>query len=842
MDRQRPGRPQKPIDIRNGAVADFAEELRRLRKRADLTVQELAQRAHCSTGAVSSAASGRTLPSWQITRAYLAGCGEDPAEWQQRWEAAAAEAGVSPAPVRSAAGDSDSRDIGPDQRSQTGSELTGAPPLASVATPQDFHLALLALRAQRGGPSLRELCAQARDAGYALARSTLADALSRASRLPAMEVVEALLAACEVPAPERDGWRWAWSKTAYLQQRQSLPGTGRWQDRCPYPGLVAFDEDGADVFYGRDQMTAQLVSRLNGVLAGTSMLAVIGPSGAGKSSLLRAGLLPAAARSGLAVPGSNAWPRLIMTPGSKPLKTLSGHLGGMTQTSGDVLLGQLREDPGQARAIAAAVAEEAVPAEEHGAKSSRLLLIVDQFEELFALGDRAARQEFIAALVSMASPGGPPAQSAPAVVVLGLRSDFFHVCAEYPSLTAVLERPFLVGPMTEEELRIAITAPAAMAGLHVEDGLTDVILEDLRSSGEKEGYAAGRLPLLAHALRQTWERREGNFLTCRAYASAGGLAAGLAASADAAYENLTGPQQAAARTVLLRMVGISPDGFPNVRRRVPLEDLYQLGGAREALQALAAIRLVTIDQDAAEFAHEALIHGWPRLTRWIDEDRARLLMVQDVTEAAYAWDRQGRDSAFLYRGSRLEAVRLGFQDTAELSAMAHHFLLASARQENRRSRLRRTVIAMLGAVVLLAAFAGAGAVYQRNQAQYQEAQAQQALNLYKQAQAKLLDLQPVDVTLTVDSQGLLDGSPEAIASVRKEIASMPLLANRHAGLVLAFVAASDGNPTQALAMASKVDHALAGLAGTFGNARYQDFFSVGSSPDVVRLTIYLFNS
>lgn len=340
MGRQRPGWPEKPIDIRNGAVADFAEELRRLRKRADLTVQELAQRAHCSTGAVSSAASGRTLPSWQIARAYLVGCGEDPAKWQERWKAAATEAGVLPVPVSSGTGTGNGHGIIPDQRSQAGSALPDAPSLVSIAVPQDFHLALLALRAQRGDPSLRELCALARDAGYVLARSTLADALNRTSRLPAMEVVEALLAACEVPPPERDAWRWAWSRTAYLQQRQSLPGTERWQDRCPYPGLAAFDEDGADVFYGRDQMTAQLVGRIDRVLGGTSMLAVIGPSGAGKSSLLRAGLLPTVARRGFAVPGSNTWPRLIMTPGSEPLEALADHLGDIAQTSSDALLGR----------------------------------------------------------------------------------------------------------------------------------------------------------------------------------------------------------------------------------------------------------------------------------------------------------------------------------------------------------------------------------------------------------------------------------------------------------------------------------------------------------------------
>ena len=550
-----------------------------------------------------------------------------------------------------------------------------------------------------------------------------------------------------------------------------------------------------------------------------------------------------------------------MTPGSEPLEALADHLGDIAQTSSDALLGRRRQDPGHARAIAAAVAEENAamsgPTREPGAASSRLLVIVDQFEDLFVLAHEAARQEFITALVSMASPGGPPAKNASAVVVLGLRSDFFHECAEYSSLITVLEHPFLVGPMTEAELRIAITAPAATAGLNIEDGLTDVILEDLRPSGEGKGYTAGRLPLLAHALRQTWERREGNLLTCRAYASAGGLIAGLSASAEAAYATLTGPQQDAARTVLLRMVGISPGGF-QVRRRVPLKDLDYLDDAREALEAFTAIRLVTIDQDVAEFTHEALLYGWPRLTAWIDEDRARLLMEQDATEAAHTWERQGRDSAFLYRGSRLEAVLRAFQDTGKLSPLVRDFLFASVRQQNRRARIRRITIGMLLVVVVLAAVAGAFANYQNNQARRalneeqhalnlyiaQRNEAQHALNLYEQTQAQLLGLRPVIVTLEVDSQALLNGSPEAIASVRNQIASIHALAGQRAGLVLSFAGSNDGNYAQALAVASKIDHVLTGLGskGIFRNAAYRNFVGLSNSPNVVELDIYLFKS
>jgi transcriptional regulator with XRE-family HTH domain len=851
---RRTGRPEKPIDPDNGAIAGFAEEIRRLRSQQDLTVRELAERASCSVGAVSKATSGRTLPTWEVTRAIVMACGEDAEPWRKRWEAAGSEAAI---PANMVASDADHHQSPSDRHRDAVTVLPDAPPLVSVTSPGDFHLALSVLRVRAGNPSTQKIVVMARDAGQILARSTLADALRRVDRLPRLELVESLLAAFDVPATDREAWRWAWSRTAFLQQRQSCTAKAHWKDGCPYPGLAAFDEDRADVFYGREQMTARLLKRLAKALDGIGMLAVIGASGAGKSSLLRAGLLPAISRDLLA-PGSATWPRLIMTPGTKPLEDLAAHLARATGECADVVLRTLTDDPRNARDIAAAVTEQALArcAEvlQGEAAACRLVLIIDQFEELFTLtADDSAREAFLTALMAMASAGQPRADHPPAVVLVGLRSDFYHCCANYPSLSPVLEHPFLVGPMTQTELRIAITAPASAAGLGIEQGLAEIILGDLRSPGRADGYAPGMLPFLSHALLRTWEHREGTALTARAYATAGGLATGIQASAEDAYASLSPPQRATARALLLGMVGFAEDGTA-VRRRLCWEDVDALDDARKILEPFTTIRIVTADRDTAEIAHEALLHGWPRLADWIEEDRERIRLTGKITEDARAWENSKRDNAHLYHGSKLITTQTVLQDTASLSASVHDFLSASDRQEKRRRWRRRLTLGVLVTVSIMATGAGLVAYLQMDRAEHQSSlaktrqdDAQRELLLYQKSQARFrtLNLQPVPVFLTVDPEALLKGSPTATASVQKQILDQSVLARQHAGLVLAFGGGGADDPDAALEVAEKVNQALTDLGDKgiiFRGTDYRDFLSLKDPADTVELDIYLFKS
>ena len=252
---------------------------------------------------------------------------------------------------------------------------------------------------------------------------------------------------------------------------------------------------------------------------------------------------------------------------------------------------------------------------------ARLVLIVDQFEQVFTLnpepGGEATRQAFITALCSAATNPVGPGQEPPALVVIAVRGDFWDRCAAVPELVSALQDgQFVVGPMTESELRVAITGPAEAAGLRIDPALTDTILGDLRAAGADR--SAGVLPLLSQAMALTWEQREGDRLTSHGYAQAGGVSHAVQTGADRVYDALSAGQQAVARDVLRSMTVASRDGSL-ARRPVSRDDLYTgLPGAARAdidavLDAFAAERLAVLDGDTAQLSHDVLLRAWPRL-------------------------------------------------------------------------------------------------------------------------------------------------------------------------------------------------------------------------------------
>ncbi len=279
----------------------------------------------------------------------------------------------------------------------------------------------------------------------------------------------------------------------------------RWVHGCPYRGLEPFGEADAEVFYGRERLTSELAVKLAGQLTRAGLLVVTGASGAGKSSLLRAGLLPALAR-GLQVQGSEHWPRMVITPTGEPLTELATHLAALGGTDTVAVRDGLACHPGQAHLTVRQVVVADSLRRNQGEPSfseeaTRLVLIVDQFEQIFTLNPDAAgaaeRQAFITALCAAATKPAGPGGEPPALVVISVRGDFWDRCAAYPELACELqEGQFVVGPMTESDLRRAITGPADAAGLQVDADLTDTILGDLRSAGGGED-AAGVLPLLS---------------------------------------------------------------------------------------------------------------------------------------------------------------------------------------------------------------------------------------------------------------------------------------------------------------------------------------------------------
>jgi class 3 adenylate cyclase len=368
------------------------------------------------------------------------------------------------------------------------------------------------------------------------------------------------------------------------------------------------------------------VAALVGRVAPGRLLAVVGASGSGKSSVLRAGLV-AAARAGEIAAIEDA---VLLTPGAEP---------GLD-----------------------------VP------DAPTRLVVIDQFEELFTLcSDVDRRQRFIDALLRLRC-----------AVAIGMRADLYDRLGAHAELArGVAGNQLLLGAMTEAELARTVTEPARLAGLRLEPGLVELILRDVAAE-------PGALPLLSHALRATWERRDGRTLTLDGYRETGGVASALARTADTVVDELPAAQRPLARNVFLRMTELG-EARADSRRRITVDELVpehaSPDNVRALLERLADARLVTLDDGAAEVAHEALIRAWPRLRGWLEEDRAGIRAHRQLGDAARVWDAGGRETSDLYRGTRLAgAVELAQAGRGELNATERAFLDASLAEAEREQR------------------------------------------------------------------------------------------------------------------------------------------------------------
>jgi WD40 repeat protein len=515
------------------------------------------------------------------------------------------------------------------------------------------------------------------------------------------------------------------------RSHRAEPGGGRedsepsWDRGSPYRGLLPFEQTDAEVFYGRERLTAELAVRVAARVADGGLIVVTGASGSGKSSLLRAGLLPALAR-GQQVEGSDGWARIIMTPTKEPLAELASRLAALGAGDSIAIRDNLRLHPGQAHmTVWSALLADAARGEAAGQPrrlegAVRLALVIDQFEQVFTLNPEpdaeADRRAFITALFAAAMSPAGPRHEPPALVVIAVRGDFWDRCAAYPELAQALGNgQFVVGPMTESELRRAIVGPADVAGLRIDPGLTDTILSDLRAAGND----AGVLPLLSQSMLLTWKRRDGDRLTVHGYGLTGGVSSAVQTSAEGVYGALSAARQALARDLLRRMTVLGRDGRLT-RRPVTRSDLHgdhaeaERAGVDAVLEAFAQARLIVVDGDRVQIAHDALLQAWPRLRGWLEDDQASLIVLSQLADDAAAWRDNARDPSFLYRGTQLAAVRQAVTTWAAqsarfpaLTASQEDFLQASDHLATRGARQRRAVIAVL-VLLLAAALSGAG--------------------------------------------------------------------------------------------------------------------------------------
>jgi DNA-binding SARP family transcriptional activator/WD40 repeat protein len=472
----------------------------------------------------------------------------------------------------------------------------------------------------------------------------------------------------------------------------------------PYKGLKAFGETDAEDFYGRESLVAELVV----ALGDHRLVAVVGPSGIGKSSVVKAGLVPALREGALS--GSDRWVISDMFPGSYPFEELSAALLRVAVERPDDLVEELACDELGMRRVAKRI----LP------PGSELLLVVDQFEELFTLTtDEEMRRRFLDGLTALAADRRSPVR-----VVITLRADFLDHPLRYPEFGELLRAGMVaVAAPSEDELADAIERPAKRVGVRFEPGLVSQIVADVRDQ-------PGALPLLQYALTELFAARSSDLLTVDGYVATGGVVGALGRRAEELYGRLDSRAQAACRQVFLRLVSVDP-AAQDTRRRVRRRELRQLGLDAEALDEILGRfgehRLLSFDRDpltrapTVEVAHEAILTQWDRLRTWIEDRREDLLLHRRLAEAVEEWQDARRDPEYLPHAARL----IQYEDWARstdlaLSTDEAGFLEQGRRGEDERNartaRRRRAVLGGFAFAAVVAALLASLALVGRQQA------------------------------------------------------------------------------------------------------------------------------
>lgn len=472
-----------------------------------------------------------------------------------------------------------------------------------------------------------------------------------------------------------------------------MPGHGRSlsEHQSPYLGLRAFQESDADRFFGRSGDVRHFVERIREL----PLIGVVGPSGVGKSSFVQAGIVPALRGS------SEEWEVLVVRPGREPLASLAALIDPASATGPEpgepaALHERLREEPGY---LGVALRRRAQR------KGARVLLFVDQFEELYALvGDPALRQAFTACVAGVADDWSSPLR-----VVLSMRSDFVDRVAEDRAFMQQLARGLVFLPPPDRDgLREALIQPLDAVGFRFEDPtIADEIVDSLLGT-------PGALPLLQFASSKLWEARdrERRLITRASYEAIGGIAGALAGHADQVLASMAPPTRRIVRTIFERLV--TAEGTRAIAHIAELVDLAaEPREVEEAIDLLVGARLLVQSrgeraEPAVEIVHEALIQGWPTLRRWLDERHEDSAYLEHVRNAARQWEAKGRPGWLLWTGEQSEeARRFSRRYKGDLGALEQEYLAAVLQRATRAARRRRGfLVAAFTFLVALVAAAG----------------------------------------------------------------------------------------------------------------------------------------
>jgi WD40 repeat protein len=502
------------------------------------------------------------------------------------------------------------------------------------------------------------------------------------------------------------------------------------QEVCPFRGLECFEEEHADFFFGREEVTAQLYEKVHEQGAAV----IVGASGIGKSSLVRAGLLSALKRA-QRLPGSDRWRVKIMTPSDHPIRNLAAafidpKLNDLARAEQLQRAEQfLREPGGLARLVRATLADEpGSPSSLTGRARTRLLLVIDQIEEAFTLcWDAAERQQFFDRLSEAIQDAGDCFSP-----VLVIRSDFFHQCFGHRGLAQALSKNIiLLKPLSYEQIKNSIVQPTRKVGLLCEPNLIYTMLLDVIG-------APGELPLLQYTLLELWQRRRldpnggASRLTLDAYSELGGVRGTLQKRATEVFNSLTPEEQGVAKRIFLALTHLGEG--TETRRRITKAELvtpsYSLEVIERVLEKLVAARMVVISRDAGrpmvtgddkrplvlggnrlldtiDVAHEAMIRNWPLLRQWLEESREMLRQQRRIEQAAQEWDRVGQPlkGEYLLQELRLQDARAFLNaHPHELSALAQQYVAVShsAIQRHQRQMRQRRVAVPSALLVTLA--------------------------------------------------------------------------------------------------------------------------------------------